>query len=50
MQKDAFLKAIDMASNEWKVDNDPEISVKEPFDHGWLNSYYFENRNGNHQE
>ena len=49
-QKDAYRKAIDMASNGWKVDNDPEISVKEPFDHDWLNSYYFEDRNGNHQE
>ena len=49
-QRDAYLKAIDMVSNGWKVDDDPEISVKEPFDNGWIDSYYFEDRDGNRQE
>lgn len=47
-QKDAYQKAIDMVSNGWKVDNDPEISVKEPFDNEWIPSYYFEDLDTNH--
>lgn len=43
-QEDAYLKAVDMVNNGWKVDNDPEISVKAPVEDIWHDAYFLEQK------
>lgn len=46
-QEQAYIKAADMVENGWKVDNDPEISVKAPAEDRWIDAYCLERlRNG----
>ena len=38
-QDEAYVRAAEMVENGWKVDNDPEVSVKAPVEDRWIDNY-----------
>lgn len=46
-QDAAYVRAAEMVENGWKVDNDPEVSVKAPVEGRWIPGYWLDRLRNN---